>query len=65
MGSHGRRRGRNPKGQGERYYENIAAHLTKGEKLVISAEWSRRPIHAIDMAVQSAKQGRSLPAKYG
>ena len=58
-------KGRNPKGQGERYYENIAAHLTKGEKLVISAEWSRRPIHAIDMAVQSAKQGRSLPAKYG
>jgi predicted dehydrogenase len=57
-------KGKNPKNEGHRYYENIAAHLTKGEKLVISAEWARRPIHAIDLAVQSAKEGRSLAAKY-
>ena len=57
-------KGKNPKAEGQRYYENIAAHLTRGETLVISAEWSRRPIHAIDLAVQSAKQGKALPAKY-
>ena len=58
-------KGRNPKGESYRYYQNVAAHLTQGEKLTIDAEWSRRPIHAIDLAVQSAKQGRGLPAKYG
>jgi len=58
-------KGKNPKAEGHRYYENIAAHLTRGEKLVITPEWSRRPIHAIDLAVQSAKRGKALPAKYG
>lgn len=48
----------------ERFYQNIADHLTKGTKLVITPEWSRRPIHIIDLAVQSAKQGRTLAAKY-
>ncbi len=47
-----------------RYYDNIAAHLTKGTKLVITPEWARRPIHILDLAVQSAKIGWSLPAKY-
>ena len=46
------------------FYQNIADHLTKGTKLVITPEWSRRPIHIIDLAVQSAKQGRTLAAKY-
>jgi len=46
------------------YYENIAAHLTKGTKLVITPEWARRPIHIIDLAVRSAKLNRALPAKY-
>jgi len=32
--------------------------------LVITAEWSRRPIHILDLAVRSAKAGRSLAAKY-
>ena len=49
---------------GHKFYENIAAHLTKGEKLVISAEWARRPIHIIDLAMKSAAKGRALPAKY-
>jgi len=47
-----------------RFYGNIADHLTKGTKLVITPEWSRRPIHILDLAVQSAKKGRALPAKY-
>lgn len=47
-----------------RYYDNVAAHLTKGTKLVITPEWARRPIHILDLAARSAKIGRSLPAKY-
>jgi scyllo-inositol 2-dehydrogenase (NADP+) len=50
--------------EGHRFYENIAGHLTKGEKLVITPEWARRPIHIIDLAMKSAAQGRTLPAKY-
>lgn len=50
--------------QADKFYENIAAHLTKGEALVITPEWARRPIHIIDLAMQSAAQGRTLPAKY-
>jgi scyllo-inositol 2-dehydrogenase (NADP+) len=48
----------------EKYYGNIADHLTKGAKLVITPEWSRRPIHILDLAAQSAKKGRALAAKY-
>ena len=58
------RRGANPPGQWRRYYENIAAHLTKGEPLAITAEWARRPIHILDLACRSAARGRSLRAKY-
>ncbi len=54
----------NPKEQWEKYYQNVAAHLTKGEPLVITAEWARRPIHILDLAGQSATQGRALKAKY-
>ena len=48
----------------EKFYCNIADHLTKGAKLVITPEWSRRPIHILDLAAQSAKKGRTLAAKY-
>lgn len=48
----------------EKFYGNIADHLTKGAKLVITPEWSRRPIHILDLAAQSAKKGRALAAKY-
>jgi scyllo-inositol 2-dehydrogenase (NADP+) len=58
-------KGRNPKSEGFRLYQNIADHLVKGEKLIITGEWARRPIHVIDLAVKSAKQGRTLKAKYG
>jgi predicted dehydrogenase len=52
------------KSEGHKFYENIAAHLTKGEPLVITAEWARRPIHLLDLAAQSAKAGRALPVTY-
>ncbi|MFQ3669989.1 MAG: Gfo/Idh/MocA family oxidoreductase [Verrucomicrobiia bacterium] len=55
---------KNPPDEGHRYYLNIRDHLVKGAPLVITAEWSRRPIHILDLAVQSAKKGRALPAKY-
>jgi len=54
----------NPKAEGEKFYQNIAAHLTTGEALVITGEWARRPIHILDLAAQSAKAGRALPVKY-
>lgn len=56
---------KNPPDEQRRYYENIAAFLTKKAPLIITAEWSRRPIHILDLAVQSAKTGKALPAKYG
>ena len=55
---------KNPQDEGHRFYQNIAAHLTTGEPLVISGEWARRPIHILDLAMQSAKQGRALPVVY-
>lgn len=54
----------NPKDEGQRYYDNVRDHLVKGTPLVISAEWARRPIHILDLATQSARTGRSLPAIY-
>jgi scyllo-inositol 2-dehydrogenase (NADP+) len=56
--------GKNPRNNYGPYYKNIANHLVKGEKLIITPEWSRRPIHILDLAVRSAKLGRSLKAKY-
>jgi predicted dehydrogenase len=56
---------KNPRDEGFRYYENVAAFLTKKAPLVITAEWSRRPIHILDLAARSAKTGKAIPAKYG
>ncbi|MFA6288623.1 MAG: Gfo/Idh/MocA family oxidoreductase [Opitutaceae bacterium] len=53
-----------PKDQGELYYQNVRDHLVHKKPLVITAEWSRRPIHILDLAAQSAKKGLSLRAKY-
>ena len=58
------KKGKNPPGEGWAFYQNIADHLTKNEKLIISAEWARRPIHIIDLAYQSAKKGKAIAAKY-
>lgn len=57
-------KGKNPKGQWGKYYRNIADHLTKGTKLVITPEWSRRPIHIIDLAYKSAAAGKAMKPKY-
>ena len=54
----------NPQNEGWRFYQNIADHLTKNTKLVITGEWARRPIHILDLACQSAAKGKTLPAKY-
>lgn len=53
-----------PKDDGIRYYKNVADHLTGKADLIITAEWSRRPIHILDLAARSAKAGKALPAKY-
>lgn len=63
-GSDVTRTGSNPKAEGWRFYENVAAHLTKGTPLVITAEWARRPIHIIDLALRSARDGRAVRARY-
>ena len=55
----------NPPGEGWKLYQNIADHLTKGEKLIITPEWSRRPIHILDLANRSVMLGRAVPTKYG
>ena len=59
-----RKRGRNPGSEGWRFYQNIADHLTKGEKLVITPEWARRMIHILDLADRSAKAGKALRVTY-
>ncbi|NQT92881.1 MAG: Gfo/Idh/MocA family oxidoreductase [Lentisphaerae bacterium] len=51
-------------GQWQKFYRNIVNHLVKGEALVISPEWARRPIHILDLADRSAKLGKALKAKY-
>ncbi len=54
----------NPPDEHWRYYKNVAEHLCKGHPLVITPEWSRRPIHILDLACRSAAKGRALKAKY-
>jgi len=57
-------KGTNPASEGWRFYQNVADHLVKNARLVITPEWSRRPIHILDLACQSAKKGTALQAKY-
>ncbi len=56
--------GANPPSEHQKFYDNVAAHLTKGTRLVISPEWARRPVHVLDLAGRSAKAGKALPARY-
>jgi predicted dehydrogenase len=58
------RQGENPPSLWKAYYQNVANHLTKGEKLVITPEWARRPIHILDLADKSAREGRSFQSEY-
>lgn len=50
--------------EGHKLYQNIADHLVKNTKLVITGEWARRPIHILDLASQSVKKGAAIKAKY-
>lgn len=56
---------KNPPGEGWRCYQNVADHLVKGMKLVITADWARRPIHILELAGWSAEKGAAVKAKYG
>ncbi len=57
--------GKHPKDRGDLFYKNVANYLIGQEKLIITPQWARRPIHILDLAVRSAKQGKTLKAKYG
>ena len=59
------RNGGNPPSEGQKFYQNVADHLVKDETLVITPEWSRRPIHILHLADLSAKQGAAQKAIYG
>lgn len=56
--------GRNPKSEGWKFYQNIADHLVNGDDLIITPEWSRRPIHILDLACKSAEANQALAARY-
>lgn len=57
-------KGENPPSQWWRFYKNIAGSLNKKERLVITPEWARRPIHILDLANKSAQKGLTLKTKY-
>lgn len=59
------REGRNPPSEGWRFYQNIANHLVHGEDLAITPEWARRPIHVLDLAGKSARDGCACRAIHG
>ena len=46
------------------FYKNIADHMSRGKKLVITPEWARRPIQILDTANRSAKSGKAIKLKY-
>ena len=50
-------KGKNPQGEGWKFYQNIADHLVNDEDMVITAEWARRPIHILDLGCKSANEG--------
>ncbi len=57
-------KGKNPANEGWRLYQNIADHLVNDEKLIITAEWARRPIHVLDLGCTSAKEGVAKKTTY-
>jgi len=58
------RTGGNRPSEGQKFYQNIADHLVRDEELVITPEWSRRPIHILDLACRSAEQNKAMAATY-
>jgi scyllo-inositol 2-dehydrogenase (NADP+) len=63
-GSIVREQGQNPQSQSWQFYQNVADHIIDGDKLVITPQWARRPVHIIDLAVKSAVTGKAIPSKY-
>jgi len=51
-------------GEHPKYYENIAAHILDGEKLIVTAEDARRVIGVIEYAERSSKAGKALKVPY-
>ncbi len=49
---------------GPSYYQNIAAHLLKGEELIVKPEEARRVIAVMDLAEKSSKSFQSEPVPY-
>jgi len=47
-----------------RYYENIVAHLTKGEELIVKAEEARRVIAIVELAEKSSNTLQAEPVPY-
>ncbi len=58
------REGKNVPSEGQKFYNNIAATLEGTAELIITPQWARRPVHILDLAVQSAQKGRAVSAKY-
>ncbi len=46
------------------YYQQIAAHLLKGEELSVKPEQARRTIAIMEMAEKSSKSGQAEPVPY-
>jgi len=57
-------KGSNCEGDWSKFYKNIADHMVKKTPMIITPEWSRRPIHILDLANKSAKTGRAYKTKY-
>lgn len=55
--------GDHPPSQSHRFYENVAGYLCGKEDLIITPQWARRPIHILDLADRSMRQGRTVKAK--
>ncbi|MEM9294518.1 MAG: Gfo/Idh/MocA family oxidoreductase [Planctomycetota bacterium] len=55
--------GKHPPSKGHLFYENVAAHLTGEEELVITPQWARRPIHILELAGKSAQAGRAMKSR--
>ena len=58
------REGHEPESESWRFYRNVTNHLVNDEPLIITAEWAMRVIHVLDLARNSAAQGRALPVTY-
>ena len=49
---------------GPKYYQNIAAHLLKGEELIVKPEEARRVITVMDLAEKSSRSHQAEPVPY-